>query len=271
MKINYLLLCLFLLTGCEKVIDIDLPAEPSRLVVDANLSYIKGSDGKNQSIFLSTTTDYFDKDIPKVSGAIVYVNNSSNAKFEFIEETTQKGKYTCANFVPVMGENYTLTIVYNGETYKAQEKLTSVNKIEDIEQRSDLGINKDEYGIKVNFVDPATEDNFYVISYATSFDKFPAVEVFNDQFFQGKIGFGLFGSDKLKMGDKVEVRLQGTSERYFNYIKKITSTAVGAGGPFQPMPSSNIRGNLVNQTKPSNYCLGYFNVSETDKFTYTIQ
>lgn len=265
------LLCLTLLFSCEKVIDVNLINETPRLVVDAGLTFTKGTDGKNQSILLSTTTGFFDKEIPKISGATIFVNNSANARFDFLEEINTKGKYTCTNFVPVIGETYQLTIIYNGETYTAQEKLIGVNKIENIEQRSDLGIAKDEYGIKVNFQDPALENNYYLTRHVTPFQPFPFLEVFDDRFFQGNIGFGLFSNDKLKLGDSLEVSISGISQRYFDYLKKLISTASSGGGPFQPTPSSTIRGNVINQTKESNYCLGYFSISEVDRVIYVIK
>ena len=269
--ISLSLFCLILLTSCEKVIDVNLTTEPPRLVVDASLIYTKGTDGKNQSIILSTTTGFFGQEIPKVSGATVYINNSTNSKFEFLEDANQKGKYNCANFIPVIGETYILTIIYKGETYNAQEKLIPVNKIENVEQRADLGINQDEYGFKINFLDRISENNFYIISYKSSYEAFPYYQVLDDQFFDGKIMFGLYGSDDLKLGDSVEVSLKSASQRHFNYMNKLVNTASSGGGPFQPTPSSTIRGNIVNKTKESNFCLGFFSISETDKIVYTIK
>lgn len=274
MRNYYIILSLFcslLLSSCEKVIDVNLTTEPARLVVDAGLTYIKGTDGKNQSIVLSTTTGFFDKEIPKVSGAIVYINNSANSKFEFFEDANRKGKYNCKDFVPSIGETYILTIIYKGETYKAEEKLIPVNKIENVEQRADLGINQDEYGFKINFQDRIAENNFYIISYKSPHEAFPYYQVFDDQFFDGKIMFGLYGSDELKLGDAVEVSLRGASQRNFNYMNKLVNTASSGGGPFQPTPSSTTRGNVVNQTNESNFCLGFFSISETDKLVYTIK
>lgn len=262
----------FLFSSCEKVIDVDLAGEPPRLVIDAALTWVKGTDGKNQSITLSTTGDYFATEIPKVSGAIVYVNNTANTRFDFIEESNNKGKYTCTNFNPVIGETYTLTVISNGETYKGQEKLIAVNEILDVEQRDDFGVNKDEYAIRVNFQDAANQTNFYVMSYKSPASVYPIFEVFDDQFFEGNETFGLFSDDKLKKGDAIDIKLTETSERYFNYMKILTSTAAGGGGgPFRPSPSSIIRGNMVNQTNANNFCLGYFSVSEVDTLTYTLK
>jgi hypothetical protein len=261
----------FLFSSCQKVIDVKLAGEPQRLVIDAALTWVKGTDGKTQSVTLSTTSDYFDSEIPKVSGATVYVNNTANTKFDFIEESAQKGKYTCNNFNPVVGETYTLTVINKGETYKGQEKLIASTSIENVEQKNDLGLNRDEYGLKTNFQDSGSQTNFYLISYTSPASPFPYLEVIDDIFFQGNKAFGLFSDDKLKKGDMVEIKFRETSERYFNYMKILTSTAAGGtGGPFQPSPSSTIRGNMVNQTNAKNFCLGYFSVNEVDSLAYTI-
>ncbi|HEY1060699.1 MAG TPA: DUF4249 domain-containing protein [Daejeonella sp.] len=265
----------FIWSGCEKVVDVKLDTEQPRLVVDASLTWLKGTNGKNQTIKLTTTTGYYNQEIPKVSNATVYITNSSNMRFDFLEKPNtggHSGKYSCSNFIPVIGETYTLTIIYKGETYKAQEKLSAVNSIENVEQRADLGLNRDEYGIKVNFQDAASQNNFYLFTYSTSYTAFPSIDVFDDQLLQGNKAFGVYSLDKLKKDDTIEITLRETSQRHFNYMKKLISTANGgSGGPFQPSPASTIRGNLVNQTNESNYCLGYFSISETDKITYTIK
>ena len=56
-------------TSCEEVINVDLNTAKPRLVIDAALKWEKGTDGAIQKIKLSTTTGYFDQNIPKVSGA----------------------------------------------------------------------------------------------------------------------------------------------------------------------------------------------------------
>ena len=42
------------------------------------------------------------------------------------------------------------------------------------------------------------------------------------------------------------------------------------GGPFETQPAT-VRGNIINQTNPDNFALGYFRLSEVDEFIYTIE
>ncbi len=74
-----------LLVGCEDVVDVDLNTAPPKLVIEASINWQKGTSGNQQRIKLTTTTDYFSTNIPKVSGAIVTITNSTNTVFNFVE------------------------------------------------------------------------------------------------------------------------------------------------------------------------------------------
>lgn len=56
MKIILIIATLFLLMSCEKVVNIDLDTAPERLVVDANINWVKGTSGNTQTIKLTRST-----------------------------------------------------------------------------------------------------------------------------------------------------------------------------------------------------------------------
>src|SRR6476620_999796 len=85
-------------TGCEDVVDVDLDTAAPRLVIDASIDWVKGTDGTVQKVKLTTTTGFYDTVIPVVSGATVSISNSSNVIFDFIE-TPGTGEYVCNNFI----------------------------------------------------------------------------------------------------------------------------------------------------------------------------
>lgn len=268
MKNILIILSLLVFTSCEKVIDVKLNTMAPKLVVDAAIKWQIGTTGNQQTIILSTTTGYYQTQIPKVAGAIVTVTNSTNTVFNFIE-IPNTGNYVCTNFVPQINENYILKINYEGQNYTATEKLMASPRIKDIEQRNDLGLNSDEIGIKTNFQDFASQKNFYHLTYNTSVIAFPNLEVFNDNFFDSKIGFGIFSNKNLKTGSQINISLSGISERYFNYLRVLIGIASGAGGPFGTTPPTTVRGNLTNLSDKENYALGFFSLSQTDNLVYT--
>ncbi|MFT5647694.1 MAG: hypothetical protein ACI976_002388, partial [Aureispira sp.] len=165
-KINIFLLLILaiFLNGCEDVVTIDLKTDAPKLVIEASINWRKGTTGQEQKIKLTTTTNYYGGDIPAVSGATVSIKNSSNVIFYF-KELSNTGVYTCYNFIPVINEVYTLTIINNGNTYTAAETLKSVAPISEIIQNNDGGFTGKNIEIKAYYTDPANETNYYLYKY----------------------------------------------------------------------------------------------------------
>jgi len=272
-KIHYIVLLLtaFFFTSCEEVVDVDLDTSNPRLVVDASINWIKGTDGHVQTIKLTTTGSYYENTVPVVSGATVFITNSVNTVFKFIE-TENTGQYVCANFFPEIGETYTLTVQHDGQTYTATEKMYATPDIGAIVQNNDGGFAGDDIEVRFYFMDNGNEDNFYLTRFDTPVRPYPDYDALDDEFFQGNEMFNFIDDEDFKAGDVVGIRLMGVSERYYNYMSIIISMVEGGAGsgPFQT-PPVNARGNIVNQTNEGNFALGYFRLGEVSAKDYTIE
>jgi hypothetical protein len=252
---------------CEKVIDLDLDTLPARLVVDASIDWEKGTAGSTQTIKLTTTTGYYDSEVPVVSGATVVVA-TSNKMFEFAE-VPETGHYVCTDFEPVLGETYTLTITYSGQSYKASEMLVSTPELNRIEQINDAGFDGDEIEIKYYFQDDASKDNYYMSSVEAPFIEYPIYVIDSDERSQGNEMYLTFGHEDTAKGDELAIRFYGISSRYHSYMSRLLEATAG-GGPFPTIPAA-VRGNIVNQTDNSNYALGYFRLSEGTVVNYMVE
>lgn len=259
------------ISSCEDVVDVNLKTDPPRLVVDASINWEKGTSGSTQKIVLTTTTDYYNTTIPKASGATIKVKNSENTEFIFTEDGTS-GVYFCTNFIPSIGETYTLSILYKGETYTASETMQPIPKIDKILQKSDGGILKDQYEVFFYFKDVANVANYAMARFITNYLKIPTFYVGDDRFIDGEEANWSYSDEDLKPGNTLEFTNYGISKRYYNYMNILinVSGAGSGGGPFQTAPVS-VRGNLVNETNIDNYALGYFSLSETEKILYTVE
>jgi hypothetical protein len=267
--ISSIILSLFLYS-CEEVVDVDLNTASPRLVVDASINWEQGTDGAQQKIKLTTTSSYYSATVPVVSGATVFVKNSSNTIFNFIEVPTT-GEYFCDNFIPQLNDTYTLTVISNGQTYNATETLKSVAPIQNIVQNNEGGITGDQIDIKTFFTDPDGVDNYYLFKYKYSNKVKLDYQVNDDKFFQGNSFFSLSNNDDLSAGDQIAVTHYGISRSYYNYMNILLSVAGNTGGsPFQSPPAT-VRGNIINATNFDNYALGYFRLSETDSANYIVQ
>lgn len=261
------------IVSCEDVIDVNLDSANPKLVIDASLKWQKGETGNVQTINLSTTTDFYSNTIPPATGATVSVINLSSditIIYNFIETTP--GTYVCTNFNPIINDEYQLTVVYAGETYKATSKLMPTPEIEFAEQTMIPGFGGDEIvQVKFYFVDNGDEDNFYLVGAKNSNIVYPEFGVITDEFFQGNMMFGVYIDDELKAGDVIDYSLQGITEKYSNYMNKLLSIAGSDGGSPFATPPATLRGNIVNQNNADNYPLGYFHLSEIDTGSYTIE
>ena len=257
----------FIFMQCEEVIDLKLDTIPPKLVVDASIDWEKGTTGNTQTIVLTTTTGYYDSEVPVVSGATVVVTTSSKT-FTFTE-IPGTGQYVCTDFEPVIGETYALAIRYNEQNYTASETLVSTPELGRIDQINDAGFDGDEIEIKYYFQDDRSKEDFYMSSVNAPFIKYPVYTVDSDERSQGNEMYLAFGHEDTAKGNELAIRLYGISSGYHSYMSRLLE-ATATGGPFPTIPAE-VRGNVVNQTNKENNALGYFRVSEVAITNYTVQ
>ncbi|MBB4803448.1 hypothetical protein HNP37_003523 [Flavobacterium nitrogenifigens] len=261
------LLFAFSFTSCEDVVNLDLETGETKLVVDAEILWKKGTTGNEQTIKISKTAPYYSGSTPKVSGAQVRVENSNGDVFTFNE--TEAGIYKCNNFVPVINMDYKLFITAEGQSYTATEKLTATNPINKIEQKivPDFG-GEDVIELTFYYNDPADQVNFYVTDYQSEFLIYPEYEITNDDFYNGNEISTRFSHEDMKAGNTVKITHRGVSKNFFNYWKLILEAS--NSNPFQ-VPPGNIRGNIINTTNTNNTAFGYFRLCEADQVDYLVK
>jgi len=254
-------------SSCEDVVNLDLETGETKLVIDAEIVWKKGTAGNEQTIKISKTAPYYNGTTPKVSGAQVRVENSNGDVFTFTE--AEAGVYKCTNFVPVIDMDYKLFVQAEGQSYTAVEKLTSVTSIDKVEQKivPDFG-GKDVIEVTFYYTDPADQVNFYLTDYQSEFLIFPAYEITNDDFYNGNQISTRYSHEDMKPGNTLNILHRGISKNFFNYMKLILEAS--NSNPFQ-VPPGNIRGNIVNTNNVNNYALGYFRLCEADQVSYLVK
>jgi len=262
------LLFVLLFSSCEDVVTLDLETGETKIVVDAEIIWIKGTTGSNQLIKISKTAPYYNNATPKVSGAQVRIENRDGDVFTFNE--AEPGSYVCTNFVPVVNMDYTLFVTAEGQSFTAIEKLTSVTPIDKVEQKivPDFG-GEDVIELTFYYKDPVDEVNFYLTDYKSDFLIFPEYELTDDELYNGnEISTRFSDEDKIQAGTTVDITHRGISKNFHNYMNLLLE--VYGGSPFS-IPPGNIRGNIVNTGDPNNFAFGYFRLCEADKVSYVVK
>ncbi|NNL33984.1 MAG: DUF4249 domain-containing protein [Flavobacteriaceae bacterium] len=261
---------LTMIFSCEDVIDVNLENEAPRLVIDASISWLKGTPGNEQSIKLSLSAPYFENEIPPANNAIVTITDMNSNVFQF-NEIDNTGIYRNTSFVPELNATYTLSIMYNDETYTAEESLIPVVPFDFVEQNNNGGFTGEDVEIKAYYSDPQDEENYYFFEFISDIPAIPTLEVYNDEFTNGNQIFGYYTEEDLEAGDEVTIRNYGVSDRFYNFMFiLLQQNSEEGGGPFETQPAT-VRGNCINTSSPDNYPLGFFRLSEVDEITYTVQ
>lgn len=266
--LKYYILLFLIITSCTEVVDVDVPNEVPRLVIEASLDWEKGTLGNEQTIYLSLSTPYFDSEqINPVSGATVKViNNTNNAEFVFADHNN--GAYSNYSFIPELNQKYTLEVLYNNELYTAEETMMPVVDIEEVYQSTENGFDKENMEVNIVFTDPAAFENFYLMNFQKQGDYLPELFDYSDEFTNGN-RIELFYEDEFIVGDTIEISLYGISKQYYNFIKLLIEQSYD-GGPFATIPTQ-LKGNCINVSNAENYAFGYFRLTQVSKETYTFE
>lgn len=267
-----------LFTSCTDVIDVDVPVAPPRLVVEASINWEKDTRGNVQTIKLSTSTPFFDNlTDTSVTGASVQITNDTTGEV-FIFSDEDNGTYTSLSFAPILNQSYTLEVIYNGETYTANETMTAVPDIDEIGQSRESGFDDEALAVDIFFNDPPNIENFYFFRFEEEGDKFPELLALPDEFTDGNRLNVFFEKEEdedenieeFVVGDVANIELFGISEQYFNYVTILIDQFESSNNPFGTIPAS-LKGNVINTTNSNNYAFGYFRLSQVVREQYTFQ
>ena len=258
-------------TACEEVVDLDLNTAEPRLVIDASLTWFKGTDGKNQSIKLSLSAPFYATEVPPANNAVVQVKDTHNNTFTFVEDG-DTGVYENDGFIAELNGEYTISITYNDEVYTGTEKLMPVSDIDYVDQKDDGGFSGEDIEIKAYYTDPEGVDNYYLFEFDKAGSNHVSLNVYDDEFNDGNQIFAFYSDDEfLDPGDELTIFNSGISERFYQFMVVLLQQSDDEGGdPFETQPAT-VRGNCVNETNPENYPFGYFRASEVATFKYIIK
>lgn len=271
-KLIYFLIALYTFSACEKIVDVDLPSDDPKLVVESQITNKK----EVWKVKLSLSQAYFDqKKAENVSTASVNISGTDGSNVDLIYADT--GLFVSQDSMQCMiGETYTLTINYNGKTYTASEKLANGFPIDlmlsfflpstngFVEsgyyifiQGKENDYKGDSYfwkfyrndTLKEDFGLLAENDEFGPVSYLNaSIDPDDPLKGLAENILPRPFGF------RVNPGDTILLEQYNLSPKYYQYLFDVQNQLNRSGTPFDP-PPANPNNNI------SNGGLGYFSVA----------
>lgn len=274
---------IFLCWGCEDVVDIDTPAEPPRLSLDALIRLDLSQSFQRIIIKADLTSSFFGEPQPADLSLITITNLSMPDSFQnpnyIILEESEPGIYEgFKNTGFFTSGELILQVEYEDQRYLARTMFVPTVPIDTLEQGDGTLFEGDETEVIVSFTDYADRNDFYLFDF--DFDEYLVTE---DEFYQGQqFTFSYFYDDGLEPGMEVEISIIGVDEGLYAYMDQLIQQAGDMQGPFQT-PAATVRGNIINATdidnidsfdnvdNPNNFVLGYFGIVQEIKSSITIE
>ncbi|WP_312389256.1 DUF4249 domain-containing protein [Chryseobacterium sp.] len=266
-NIFLIILSLFLLTSCEKEIDLDLQDESGQIVIEGNVTDQAGPYFVKitKSVAFTEANQY-----PVIADAEVILSDNSGQT-----ETLQyigNGTYQTSTYVGQPGKIYTLKITAEGQQYTAQSTMPDAVDFEDLEQDSFAVGGETSYTLLPVFTDPPALGNRYLFSYTVNNNPKKFFSEFSDNVNNGMPNqrpLILPNDDeevddiKVVVGDTIHVEMQCIDQSVYTYYSALLQLSGGGpgGGVTPTNPPSNI----------SNGALGYFSAHTVRKRSTVIQ
>jgi hypothetical protein len=241
--------------SCTERIDIELDSSYSRLVVEGNIS----TDTMAHTIILSRSTDYYtDQPPPRISNAVVKLDDGVNPSITLVENSFEPGHYqTPADYFGVPGRTYDISVELaedlNGiNQYEAESSLRPVTTIDSIQVV--YNVDWEGYEVKIYALDPPSVD-FYTFSVLKNgvmlTDTINELGITDDSFYNGNYTNGITvyflngeGDEQVIIGDTITLRMSSITEDYFYFIADFLNETFEFRNPLFSGPPANISTNL---------------------------
>ncbi|WP_297704642.1 DUF4249 family protein [uncultured Eudoraea sp.] len=291
----YLLAVLVLNVACEDVIDVEIPTEEPRLVVDALIRVDIDEPFIPVEVKLSLSSDFFNDNTPTSAESVMIQYDEYedgviiNTLFSNLAEL-QPGSgiykpdpdFSSDQRIPtsILDRNFVfnLLIRHEGRLYLATTEYVPAVPIDSVIQGEGILFNDDETEITVTYTDDPERDSFYLFDFG--FNEFLVTE---DKFYKGQqFSFSYFYDQIFEPNTEIEIGLMGADQTFFNYMDLLIEQTTNDAGVFAS-PVATVRGNVLDITDIDNidvtnnvgqsnvFPLGYFAIVQEYKSSITIE
>ncbi|HMH21861.1 MAG TPA: DUF4249 domain-containing protein [Puia sp.] len=240
---------LLALSGCKKVIQVDLNNAAPQIVIEGEITNLPGP----YLVKISKTVNFSVSNVfPPVSGAIVQLTDSNNGLIAHMTETSP-GTYSANLFGGVPLHTYKLSVSVEGKEYTASSTMPQPVTLDSVTfvQNFDFN-NKSVINAVVNFQDPPGPANYYQFTESVNNIAVPDILVFEDRLSDGKyIRETLFNdTSRMQVNDSLLLQMYAVDENSYQYF--FTLQQVTGNNSFRSATPANPISNI------SNGALGYF-------------
>ena len=279
-NIIFVLFLIISFSSCEDVVEIDIPSEDPRLIIDAIIKVDTSLLFQTARVKVSLTDSFFGEvavtglkqiTITNLEIEGTFANPSTAILLEVAPGIYEKG--VSKSFL-TEGE-LIFQVDHEDQLYLARTQFVPAVPIDNLVQGKGTNLDGGQTEIITTITDNPNRDDFYLFDF-----DFSEFFLSKDEFYQGEqFQFSYLYDKVLEPGQEVDISILGIDRAFFNYMKLLLGQSDDDLELFQT-PVATIRGNIINVTdidnidhfdnvdQTNNFALGYFAVVQT--FTKTI-
>ena len=274
-SISILVFLIGVLTSCEKSYELETDQSEIKIVIEGLVTNQQGY----HFVKVSRSADFYSSGkTPRVTDAVVLVSDNNGNVVEFLHNPNNhpdsSGYYKpIVDFAGTIGKTYTLSVLTDGNEYKAEDKMYSVSSIDSLtydinqeEMEDPEEINK-YYEVLIYAKEPQDTKDYYLFQFYRN-DSLKVAEpdeiYFSDDIALGEEINGVQSPIYYARGDAARVQSFSLTRAGYVFYSDLQSLLRNDGGMYSP-PPANCRTNLTNGA------LGFFQVSAVDIMEITIE
>ncbi|MHA4810563.1 DUF4249 domain-containing protein [Flavitalea flava] len=235
---------LSLLTGCQKVIHLDLKDAGGKYVVEGNIT---NKPGPYQVTIGKTGKVEDNYSFNGVSQAVVTVRDNTG-NMETLKET-QPGVYQTASLAGVEGRTYYLNITVGNTIFTSSSVMPKQVNLDSLYTKEVFNFSKNVLAIVPLFTDPIEKGNWYRFNQIIDGNLDKTIYYLNDDFSNGKEStWPLLRPDAdstLHVKDVVDIEMQCIDYSVYKYWYSVDQSSTGDGQGIPANPVTNIQGGAL--------------------------
>jgi Domain of unknown function (DUF4249) len=241
-SIIYSLVALLVFTSCEKIIELDLNENQSKIVIVGNITNEAGPYFVKitKSSVLSNQGEN-----PTIDNAKVTISDNQGTTETLV--SIGNGTYQTKNIRGTIGRTYTLSATIGTDTYTAQSTMPELVKLDSVKVIDSSFGGEVSYDFVPIYTDPSVKGNIYRFIFFVNNKLVKSHFILDDLIQNGTVNTRtLLNIDDLevKTGDVVKLQMQHVDNKVGLYYTTLVQIAdLGIGGGTTP---SNAPNNISN-------------------------
>lgn len=299
-KIYFSIFFVLLFISCEDVIDVEVPTEETRLVVNAVFRVDETQEFVPVEVKVTESSNFFEENrVTQLdNNAIIFygrpnpdapelfdggVTSSSLAEVEpgtgiYVPDPTFDSDQRIRTSFIEPGFLFQLLMEHKGRQYFASTIYTPTVPIQNVELGEEMLFGDEETEVVVTFTDVANQEDYYVFDFG--FNNFLALD---DQFIDGQqFEFSYFYDQLFESGTELNIDILGATQEFYNYVDLVVEQTQDTGGVFET-PTAIVRGNVFDITgldnidivdnveRANDFALGYFAIVQKYNATIVVE